>query len=194
LHGAGQRGNDNESQLKWGVFDIIEQSLKLGEDPIVFIPQCPEDFRWVEVHWGDSSHSMPKNPSKPLGAVMKMIDSLIIELPIDSNRIYLTGMSMGGFGTWDLMMREPNLFAAAVPVCGGADNSKLVTIKHIPLWVFHGNDDTVVLPERSQIDVRRLKELGADVIYTEFSEVGHNSWTPAYSQKELYQWLFKQRK
>lgn len=194
LHGAGQRGSDNESQLKWAISDIIEQSLKLGEDPILFIPQCPEEFRWVEVNWSDSSHIQPEMPSKPMAAVLYEIEKLMQEQPIDPNRIYLTGMSMGGYGSWDLAMRKPEWFAALVPVCGGADNSKLDIVQKIPTWIFHGSNDNVVLPLRSQSAFHRLKQLNAPVIYTEFNGVDHNAWTPAYSSAELFQWLYKQHK
>lgn len=194
LHGAGERGNDNYRQLTWGVSDILTQSKALGEDPIVFIPQCPEGFRWVEVHWGDESHIQPETPSKPLEAVMKIVDSLLTVLPIDLNRIYLTGISMGGFGTWDYVIREPELFAAVIPVCGGADVEKLSQIATIPTWIFHGDSDTVVLTKRSRDAYKKLKQLGAPVLYTEFEQTGHNAWIPAYQLPELYQWLFKQRK
>jgi predicted peptidase len=194
LHGAGERGSDNEKQLLWGVSDIIKHSRKLGEDPIILVPQCPEEFRWVEVNWEDSIHIQPHEASKPLQIVMNLVDSLIQELPIDLNRIYITGISMGGFGTWDYIVRDPSLFAAAIPICGGADIASLKTIKDLPLWVFHGTLDSIVLPTRSRNAVNELKKLGSSVLFTEYSDATHNSWTRTYENQHVLEWLFKQKK
>ena len=177
LHGAGERGSDNKKQLTWGISDIIEHSKKLDEDPIILVPQCPEEFRWVEVNWEDSSHHQSQEVSKPLQIVMNLVDSLIQELPVDLNRIYITGISMGGFGTWDYIVRDPDLFAAAIPICGGADESTLKAIVNMPLWVFHGSLDTIVLPLRSRNAVNELKKMGSKVLYTEYKDATHNSWT-----------------
>ena len=116
------------------------------------------------------------------------------ELPVDPQRVYLTGMSMGGYGTWDLVARRPDLFAAAVVVCGGADESTAVKIKHIPVWVFHGAKDTAVKPARSRRMVAALEKAGGKPRYTEYAEVGHHSWENAYGDAELFQWLFAQRR
>lgn len=194
LHGAGERGNDNQKQLSWGVNDIINHSISLGEDPILLAPQCPEGFRWVEVNWQDSSHSQPIEPSKPLKIVMNLVDSLINKLAIDTNRMYLTGISMGGFGTWDYLIRNPELFAAAIPICGGVDETKLNAIVSVPVWVFHGSLDTVVLTSRSRNAVSELKKLGSKVLYTEYSELSHNVWSKTYENLNVLKWLFNQKK
>ncbi|NCP84723.1 MAG: prolyl oligopeptidase family serine peptidase [Bacteroidetes bacterium] len=194
LHGAGERGSDNEKQLFMGVSDIIENSKLLGEDPILLVPQCPIGYQWVEVNWGDSSHTQPKEISRPLQIVMNLVDSLIQDLPIDLNRIYITGLSMGGFGTWDYVVRKPDLFAAAIPICGGADESTLKKIANVPLWVFHGSLDNIVLPIRSRNAVNELKKNGSNVLYTEYPDASHNCWTRTYKNKSVYEWLFKQRR
>ena len=123
-----------------------------------------------------------------------LIETLLKEQPIDPKRIYITGLSMGGYGTWDLMVRRPELFAAAAPVCGGADEATAEKIKHIPVWAFHGAKDTAVKPQRSRNMIEALKKAGASPKYTEYADVGHDSWNPAYKDPEFYKWLFAQSK
>jgi predicted peptidase len=113
---------------------------------------------------------------------------------IDGRRIYITGLSMGGYGTWDLMARKPELFAAAVPICGGGDEATAEKIKNIPVWVFHGAKDGAVKVERSRRMVEALKKAGGKPIYTEYPEVGHDSWNPAYKDAKMFAWLFAQKK
>ena len=101
---------------------------------------------------------------------------------------------MGGYGTWDMIMRRPDTFAAAVPICGGGDESKAPSIAKVPQWIFHGGADTVVKPERSRNMVEALKNAGAEPKYTEYEGVGHNSWDKAYADAEMWSWLFSQKK
>jgi predicted peptidase len=115
-------------------------------------------------------------------------------MPVDTNRIYITGLSMGGFGTFDAIQRYPNLFAAAVPVCGGGDVSKAAVIAKIPIWIFHGADDAAVNPAYSLEMVDALTKAGAHPGFTQYPEVGHFSWLAAYSDKMMLEWLFRQRK
>ena len=128
--------------------------------------------------------------------------ALLIELlaeaermfPIDPDRIYVTGLSMGGFGTWDLIARFPDRFAAAVPVCGGGDPGTAPLIRDLPVWAFHGALDRVVPPSNSRVMVRALQEAGARPGYSEYPDVGHNSWTKAYEDPYLLPWLFEQHR
>lgn len=113
---------------------------------------------------------------------------------IDPDRLYITGLSMGGFGTWDAIQRKPDLFAAAVPICGGGDVSKASHITKIPIWVFHGAEDNLVNPKWSRDMVEAIKRAGGNPKYTEYPGVGHHSWVPAYSDPELFEWLFSQKK
>lgn len=115
-------------------------------------------------------------------------------MPVDSNRIYITGLSMGGFGTYDAIERYPDLFAAAVPVCGGGDISKAVSIVHLPIWIFLGAEDPAVNPEYSLEMLQSLKRAGGHPGYTEYPEVGHFSWLGAYSDPLMMEWLFRQHK
>ena len=123
----------------------------------------------------------------------RRLDQLIAKKPIDTRRIYLTGLSMGGYGTWDLIARQPERFAAAIPICGGGDPATAERIKHIPLWVFHGDADSAVKVSRSRDMVAALKQAGGEPKYTEYEGVGHDSWTRTYKSPEIYEWLFSQR-
>ncbi len=193
LHGAGERGTDNVRQLYY-IKSWATDEFRDTYPCFVLAPQCPKNMRWVEVDWSLPSHKIPDTPSVPLSATMLLLKHIIEAYPVDTNRIYVTGLSMGGFGTWDIIAREPNLFAAAVPICGGADLHTAPKIAHIPIWVFHGAKDRVVSVERSRKMVAELRKYGAKVKYTEYKNVGHGAWIPAYKNKELYKWLFSQHK
>ena len=132
----------------------------------------------------------------PMVALMQLIDTILQENPaIDRNRVYLTGLSMGGLGTFDLLARRPELFAAAVPVCGGADPLIAPRIKDIPIWVFHGSADNVVLPVHSRRIVAALQDLGAPMVgYTEYPGWNHNSWDDTFADRTMLEWLFRQVK
>jgi predicted peptidase len=193
LHGAGERGTDNAKQLIHGGSTFLAHREKFPA--FVLFPQCPDGNRWVEVNWSDKDpHTTPAEPSPSMRLVRQLLDKLLAEQPIDAKRIYIMGLSMGGFGTWDFLTRYPELVAAAVPICGGADNSAATKIKDIPIWVFHGEKDTVVHTVRSKSIVEALKKQGSQVKYTEFPRVAHNSWTPALQSEELFPWLFSQKR
>jgi predicted peptidase len=192
LHGAGERGSDNEKQLVHGVPQFV---ANLEKHPCFLIaPQCPEGKRWVEVDWSADSHTQPKEPDEVGRLTLVLVEKTIKDLPIDPKRVYITGLSMGGYGTWDLLARRPDLFAAAAPVCGGADEATATKIKDIPIWAFHGAKDTAVKPARSRNMIAALKKAGGKPKYTEYPEVGHNSWDNAYRDPELFKWLFAQKK
>jgi predicted peptidase len=193
LHGAGERGNDNEKQLIHGSALFTKYRDKFPA--FVLFPQCPNGKRWVEVDWSQKTpHVSPKEASEPMKRTRALIDQLVKNKPIDTSRIYIMGLSMGGYGVWDFMARYPDVAAAAVPICGGADNTTAAAIKHIPVWAFHGAKDAVVWPIRSQSMVEELKKAGGTVRYTEYPSVGHNSWTPAFAEAELLPWLFAQQR
>lgn len=196
LHGAGERGTDNQNHINGnGAPKLVSDEVQ-GKTPcFVLAPQCPPDKRWVEVDWGQkTSHTMPEQPSEPMRLLLQLLDALPKEFSLDPQRMYLTGLSMGGFGTWDLLVRRPQLFAAAVPICGGADNSTAPMIKHIPVWAFHGDADGTVFVGRTRTMVDAMKAAGATTKYTEYPGIGHNSWDKAYAEPDLFDWLFAQRK
>lgn len=192
LHGAGERGNDNEMQLTNGVKNFATDVNREKHPCFVVAPQCAEGFRWVETDWKLTSHVMPATPSVYMIKTIALLDSMCKLSYIDTNRIYITGMSMGGFGTWDAISRWPHKFAAAIPVCGGADTSKASLINDIPIWVFHGALDKVVLTSRSRDMVAALKKAGGNPLYTEYPDMAHGIWAKTYANPELYEWLFKQ--
>lgn len=194
LHGAGERGTDNLKQLAYLPQQMAQTRYRERFPCYVLAPQCAENQRWVEVDWTQAeSHIAPEMPSRQMQLVLRILEKTLAEEAVDPNRIYLTGLSMGGYGTWDLAVRKPNLFAAIGPICGGADNSGLATLTALPIWVTHGDADPVVPVQRSRTAVEALQKAGARPVYVELSGVSHNSWTPAYSDNDgLVPWLFRQ--
>lgn len=192
LHGSGERGSDNEAQLKWGVKNFASDDIMKVYRPIVIAPQCPENLSWGNFS-KDTSALLP-NPSKPMQLLMELIKQTIKEYPVDTNRIYITGLSMGGFGTYDALSRYPDVFAAAVPVCGAGDISKANVFAHVPIWIFHGALDPVVAPDNSLKMVEALTKAGAHPGYTQYPKAGHFSWIAAYSDDLMMEWLFSQHK
>jgi predicted peptidase len=195
LHGAGERGTDNEKHIAKNGAPRLVGELQLKQACFVLAPQVPDGKRWVEVHWGEKeTHEMPAEPSDAMRLLLQLLDELPREFSLDAKRFYLTGLSMGGFGAWELLVRRPEMFAAAVPICGGADNSTAEQIKHIPIWTFHGDADTVVWPQRTRSMVAALQALNAPVQYTEYPGIGHNSWDKAYNEPGLFDWLLAHQK
>lgn len=194
LHGAGERGTDNKIQLVHGMNEFASDAVMDKFPAFVIAPQCGDGEQWVNVPWTDDRHTMPEAPSKYLGLTLRLIDNLVEALPIDTSRIYITGLSMGGFGVWDAVQRRPKFFAAAVPICGGGDDAMAKSIAPVPIWAFHGDEDGVVKPKRSRDMVAALKEVGGKPRYTEYITTGHDSWVQAYRNPEMYEWLFAQKK
>ncbi len=194
LHGAGERGADNESQLKLGIHHLFAQENHLIDGCVVIAPQCPEDAKWVEVAaWSDclySANAIP--PSKPLQAAWELLQQTCRSYAIDTNRIYLTGISMGGYGTWALLARHPQEIAAAVLVCGGCDVSTAARIADIPIRTYHGLLDECVPPHGTQTMVKELRALGSDVLLTEYPDIAHGAWNAAYVDDALMPWLLAQ--
>ena len=194
LHGAGERGDDNERQLIHGMGDLVQPAMRKRHPAFVVAPQCPEEKRWVDVPWEAASHSLPEQASESLTLVLQLLAELPQEFSIDPDRIYVTGLSMGGFGTWDLLARKPELVAAAIPICAGGDPKHVARFKDIPIWVFHGDQDAAVKVERSREMVQALEAAGGQPIYTEYEGVGHNSWAATYANRAVWDWLFAQRR
>lgn len=194
LHGAGERGNDNEKQLVHGTKLFSGKQNMIDFPCFVIAPQCPENKRWVEVSWSLPKHDMPVMISEPLGLTMELINQMILKYPIDTNRIYITGLSMGGFGTWDLISRYPEKFAAAIPICGGGDEKQAKNMVDIPIRAFHGTKDKVVQVARSRNMINAIKKEGGNPLYTEYPTLGHLCWNKAYSEPGLLKWMFSQTK
>jgi predicted peptidase len=190
LHGAGERGNDNEVQLIH-IKDIFLNEVNRGKYPCyVLAPQCPKKEKWANYDFVGDQVKLAETPSNPMKMLISLIDKLSKEYSIDQSKIYITGLSMGGFGTWDLIARYPNKFAAAIPICGGGDPRTAPAIKHIPLWAFHGSKDSVVPPLGSRRMIQALQQAGGFPGYTEYPDVEHNSWVYAYKEPHLIHWMF----
>ncbi len=193
LHGAGERGSDNEKQLKHGAKKILAYSIQSQTPAIIVAPQCPTGQQWVNTPWANDAHTMPEAPSDSMRLTIELLEALKETLPVDSSRIAVTGLSMGGFGTWDIIQRMPTSFSAAMPICGGGDTAMAETIKGLPIWVFHGALDTAVKTQRSRDMVEAIQQVGGKVRYTEYEDVGHGSWGRAYNNQEALKWLFETR-
>ncbi|MGI9471208.1 MAG: dienelactone hydrolase family protein [Rubripirellula sp.] len=198
LHGAGERGSDNQKQLVHGAAEFAKPERRREFPAYVLFPQCPSDQRWVESDWDLPSgrDQFPDEPSVPMAQVLALVDSLVTELPIDPNRLYVTGLSMGGQGTWFAAVAPPKRFAAMLEVCGGGDPSWANRYTGTPVWALHGQADSVVPVSRGREMIIALTEAGhtPELRYVEYPGVGHNSWTRTYARDDVYRWLFSQRK
>ena len=195
LHGAGERGTDNLAQLKHGASLFVKKDVQEKFPCYVLAPQCPEEQRWVEWDWTLPYVKQPAEPSAPLKLVIAVMETLLKERPdIDQDRIYVTGLSMGGYGTWDLATRLPERFAAIAPVCGGGDPDKAGAIAKLPVWTFHGDADPVVKVELTRRMVSAVQKAGGQPLYSEYPAVTHDSWSNAYSEPQLLPWMFAQKR
>jgi predicted peptidase len=192
LHGAGERGDDNQSQLLHGPWALLDFTVEQDHPAFILAPQVPADQRWVDVPSDAPSHKMPAEPSAPMALAMALLDDVMAAYPVDPDRVYVTGLSMGGFGTWDILQRRPQTFAAAIPICGGGDVALAARIRHVPVWAFHGGEDTLIPPRRSTDMVRAIKAAGGQPSYTEYGGVGHDAWSRTYSNEDVLWWLFDQ--
>lgn len=216
LHGRGERGTDNWEKLYnniplfTGDRSIVSPNMQATYRCIVLVPQCSDKTeneewaKWVgntpetpfEGLGKDGSYQMAAKPSESGAAALELIEQIIEQYSIDQKRVYLTGLSMGGFGTWEFISRKPELFAAAVPMAGYSDPSQIERIKDIPIWIFHGDIDRWNPVEGSRTMFKLLQEAGAEVHYTEYANVEH---TPTFKKAwreelELIPWIFSKRR
>lgn len=198
MHGAGGRGADNAKTIRhspWAIHGVAGAAAQQRHPCIVIAPQCPGGKRWVDRNWNESIYSVDETPiTAEQTAVIELLRSIIKEHGADASRVYVGGFSMGGYGTWDLLARFPETFAAAVPVCGGVDPSRAEAMKSVAIWAFHGEKDNVVPPAGSRAAIKALKQAGATVKYTEFANTTHNAWTPAWNTPKLLDWVFEQKR
>jgi len=196
FHGSSSCGDDNISQLKErrGPLEIMDYTERKKVKAFILSPQCPGGQAWVNTPWYGKSHTMPKEPAFAMKMTLALLEKLMKELPIDKSRIYVIGLSLGGFGTWDIIQRKPALFAAAIPVCGGGDTAEAKKLAKLPIWIFHGDNDTVVYTKRSRDMFKALKAVKANVQYTEYENTGHDSFTKTYKNDKVLDWFFSQKK
>lgn len=195
LHGSGERGDDNEKQLAHGA-STFSNPANIDKYPaFVVFPQCKEKS-WTEKI--DERMFMPGAPiqeeSKSEKLVMNLIEDLIEHNPIDRNRIYIIGMSMGGIATYDLVCRHPEVFTAAVPICGAINPERLSDARGVKFLIFHGEEDDEVPSFCSREAYKALNSLGAEVDYVEFAGMGHDCWSSAFNYPSFLPWLFSQTK
>jgi predicted peptidase len=169
LHGAGERGNDLEWVKTHGPPKLIEAGQQF---PFVVVsPQCPRERWWQAVE------------------LTALLDEVVEKYKVDEDRLYVTGLSMGGFGAWSLVSYTPERFAAMLPICGGGETHWTKSLAHLPVWAFHGAKDTVVPVERSEQMVEALKRNGGEPKLTVYPEGEHDSWTETYANPAVYEWL-----
>jgi predicted peptidase len=194
LHGAGERGDDNRKQLLYLPERMVLPALREQFPCFLLAPQCPAGKRWVEVPWEAEQSTPMTDPTPQIQAVMQVLRQRIESDQVDPQRVYLTGLSMGGYGVWDLAMRHPQWFAAVAPICAGGDESKAEQLARVSVWAFHGDADKVVQAVRSRRMIEAIRGAGGQPKYTELPAVGHNSWNHAYSDESgLLDWMFSQR-
>ncbi len=201
LHGGGERGADNEKQLVNGAHAFLKAENRKKFPCIVIAPQCPEDSYWASVKFERTKYPLELEfnygfeITGGLQLAIALTRDVIKNEAVDKDRVYITGLSMGGMGTLEAVYRFPNVFAAAAVVCGGGDVAAYSKAQaDVPFWLFHGDVDGVIAVDHSRKMVERLKELGADVKYTEYEGVNHNSWENAYAEPELFAWMFSKRR
>jgi predicted peptidase len=193
LHGAGERGSDNEAQLAYLPTWLAQTENRRTHPCFVVAPQCRTGHRWVEVDWAEKrSRPQSPEPTVDLAAAVAALDAVLEAEPVDRDRVCLTGLSMGGYGAWDLAARMPERFAALIPICGGGDEATAPRLAGLPIWCFHGDADAAVPVERSRSMVQAVRAAGGTVTYSELAGVGHDSWTPAYRDPATLDWLFRQ--
>ncbi|MCQ2379975.1 MAG: prolyl oligopeptidase family serine peptidase [Victivallaceae bacterium] len=194
LHGAGERGDDNISQLINNFPDIMSYCRKSKMKIVVLAPQCPDGMQWVNTPWSAKSHTIPEKPSMPLGMALELVDAKINEYNVDRSRIYITGISMGGYGTWDAVCRRPDFFAGALALCGGADLECAPRLKDMPIRFFHGRNDTIVPVSRSRDMAKALEAAGSKKFEYVELDCGHFAWCIVYRDAKNLEWLFSQKK
>lgn len=198
LHGAGERGSDNSLQLKHGG-QMWLNPRNLSEYPaFVLFPQCPSSGYWAYSARPESFIPSEMPLEEPLAPVMSSVHELVLKymsMPqVDRDRVYVVGLSMGAMATYDLVARYPDLFAAAVPICGTVNPQRLEAASKVSFRIFHGDADDVVPVEASRQAYLALKAAGADVEYIEFPGCGHGSWNPAFCLPDFMKWLFAQKR
>jgi len=198
LHGAGERGTNNTSQVNSHIDGLVNATQSAPYASYLLAPQVATGNQFVDVPFNTGSFTNATAPAQSISMALtlQILDLVLSNTNIDTNRIYVTGLSMGGYGTWDILGRRPNLFAAAAPMSGGGNTSTAATIKNIPIWDFHGSADGTVPVSGSRDMIAALQAAGGVPKYTELAGQGHVIWAPIYTDTttsgQFYPWLFSQ--
>ena len=202
LHGAGERGNNNEAQLVYGTKLFLNDTIRAKYPAIVIYPQCPANSYWSNVKIANNAAGkMVFNfveggePTAAMRSLLGLVTEFLDKPYVDKHRMYVGGLSMGGMGTFEILRRKPDVFAAAFAICGGDNtlNAKIYA-KKVPLWIFHGAKDSVVPFDHSQVIVNAIKAAGGDPKFTVYPNDDHNSWNDAFAEPQLIPWLFAHKK
>ena len=195
LHGANERGDDNRLQIKH-LPELMAKPENRQRYPCFLIaPQCRSDRLWVETPRAFDRSAPRQAPGPQMQVVINLLEEVIASNQVDSRRLYLTGLSMGGFGSWDLGTRLADRWAAVAPICGGGDELYADRLVGVPVWAWHGEADVVVPVARSRRMIDAIRRAGGEPRYTELPAVGHDSWTAAYTAPQgLLPWMFAQRR
>ncbi|MBN2038779.1 MAG: dienelactone hydrolase family protein [Spirochaetes bacterium] len=198
LHGGSELGSDNKKQLTLPAEIFSSAKVQKKNPCFILVPQCPKGEQWLNTTFKKppfSNYSQENIPeSNSMKMTIELINALCNDYPVDRNKIYVTGYSMGGSGTWDIITRYPGFFAAAVPVTGVSDPLKAQKIKQLPIWAFHGSKDTISPVQVTRNMVNALKAAKGNIIFTEYRDIAHNSWDTAYNNSAMIEWLFRQKK
>lgn len=200
LHGAGERGRDNEKQLVHGASLFLKDENRQQYPAIIIFPQCAATDYWsnvLRVHDAGGRQFYFLNggpPNRYMVLVQELVHLVLEEYPVNKSRVYVGGLSMGGMGTYELVNRMPGVFAAAFAICGGANPATAPGMKDLSWWIFHGGKDDVVPPMYSELMAAALKNAGADVRFTLYPNANHNSWDSAFAEPGLMAWLFSHQR
>jgi predicted peptidase len=198
LHGAGERGSDNISQLTHGGKLFLKKENREKYNSWVIFPQCSENDRWPNLKsdlWNATFDNKITKPNKSLGLVIRLMDEFIEKKQVNRQRVYISGLSMGGMGTFEILYRRPNMFAAASPICGNG-STKLTNLyaDKVSIWIFHGSDDQVVSPKHSLNLAKAIIESGGSPKVTLYENVGHGSWGHAFAEQNYLKWIHSKTK
>lgn len=192
LHGLSQRGDDNVKQLD-DIAPVVGNWWFRRKYPcFVLVPQCPDNQRWISAQHSADTYVSDPQPMPAVSLTLGAIERVCRTYPVDRKRIYATGISIGGSGVWDMLQRRPELFAAAVPICAQVDPAIAPRIKGIPVWIFHGAQDTYIDVQEVRGMIRGLRRAGGQPRYTEYADDDHMIWERVYAEERLFPWLFKQ--
>lgn len=195
LHGAGERGTDNEKQLSAFLPTLFNRRDGMILNAIVIAPQCPEDNKWVDTPWELGNYFLDETPeSNELKTVVALIEKIKNDYSVDTDKVYAVGLSMGGFGVWDLLMRHSEIFAAGIPMCGGGDPTKASILADIPIYTFHGTVDEAVPFDGTAEMVYTIEEVefGTKINFGIYNAVGHGIWDKVAQEEGILEWLFAQ--
>lgn len=202
LHGSGERGSDNEKQLVHGAKMFLDPVKRQKFPAIVVFPQCPANSYWSNAQFSDDTANKTirfmsdAEPTTAMKGLLSLTEHLQENYPVKTDQQYVMGLSMGGMGTFEIVSRLPNTFAAAVPICGGADTSTAYIIRKTAWWIFHGALNDVVPPQLSKDMVMALQKFYSteEVNFTLYPQANHNSWDDAFKEPNLLPWLFSQKR